>query len=125
MPRRRGHVDRPFVERFWDKVVFGMECWGWSGAKNEHGYGVLGRAGRGSGNVKAHRASWEIHYGPVPDGLLVLHACDNPQCTNPAHLFLGDQCANMRDASRKGRIYEPGLALGRTIRAASVAAGRS
>ena len=52
----------------------------------------------------AHRLAWELTFGPIPDGLHVLHACDNPPCIRPDHLMLGTQRANMRDAGRKGRL---------------------
>jgi hypothetical protein len=76
------------------------ECWGWSGFKHR-GYGRL-NDGTGTA-VGAHRVSYEKHIGPIPDGLTVLHRCDNPECTNPKHLFLGTNEDNNRDRDQKGR----------------------
>lgn len=92
-------------DRYLSKVVKRRGCWGWLGARTywRGGYGVLGRGGRSQGLVLAHRASWEIHRGPIPDGMCVLHKCDNPPCTNPAHLFLGSKRDNARDMVGKGR----------------------
>jgi hypothetical protein len=72
---------------------------------NEKGYGMLKAANLRRPHL-AHRVSWEIHNGPIPEGLWVLHNCpggDNPACVNPAHLWLGDQFDNMRDCAAKGR----------------------
>jgi hypothetical protein len=51
----------------------------------------------------AHRASWQIHYGPIPTGAIVCHSCDNPKCVNPIHLWIGTQRDNLLDAIKKGR----------------------
>ncbi len=90
--------------RFWAKVVpaVGDECWGWNASRNNKGYGVVGFPSK-AGKVYAHRVSWEIHYWPIPDGLFVLHRCDNPICCNPRHLFLGTSADNVRDMIEKGR----------------------
>lgn len=92
----------PVAERYARAVVKREGCWGWSGATTS-GYGVLTRGRRGEGFVLAHRLSWELHRGPIPDGLFVLHKCDVPECSNPDHLFLGTQTDNMSDCRKKGR----------------------
>lgn len=88
------------VQRFWSKVDTSGVCWTWTAGKTTAGYGVLRVNGVGR---YAHRLSYEFHIGPIPTGKHVLHRCDNPPCVNPAHLFLGDQTANNRDAAAKGR----------------------
>lgn len=83
-------------DRFWSKVNVGTadECWEWTAATNEHGYGVMNVDGR---TVKAHR----LIMGE-PEGI-VMHHCDNPPCVNPAHLVVATQSANVRDMYAKGR----------------------
>lgn len=81
-------------------------CWLWDAATNRNGYGVIQRGARGDGTELAHRVSYELHVGPIPDGLHVLHRCDVPACVNPDHLFVGDQVANMGDAANKGRCFK-------------------
>lgn len=73
------------------------------GALNKDGYGntIMPRPARK--NMYAHRRSWEMVNGPIPEGMHCLHRCDTPACVNPAHLFLGTQADNMQDKSRKGR----------------------
>lgn len=75
-------------------------CVEWTGSTNRAGYGSIKVSGR---TVLAHRASYEINRGPIPDGQWVLHRCDNPPCVNPDHLFLGDAQANVDDMMTKGR----------------------
>lgn len=75
-------------------------CWLWMGCLDKAGYGKLAHAGR---NLAAHRASYEAFVGPIPDGLLILHRCDNPICCNPEHLRAGTQDENMKDCCSKGR----------------------
>lgn len=96
---------RPPLERFKEKYRKNKTngCWVWFGAKpSDGGYG---RFGMGDGHtVDSHRAAWVLFVGQIPNGLLVLHKCDNTLCVNPDHLFLGTQCDNMGDAVRKGRV---------------------
>lgn len=94
--------------RFWDKVVTGPGCWGWTAATDKDGYGLLTISGWESETgerkiVRAPRVSWEIHNGPIPDGMWVLHHCDNPPCTNPADLYLGTAAENNADKRTRKR----------------------
>lgn len=92
---------RSLKEKFWGKVKKGPHCWEWQDHRVGFGYGqVKDDSGK---DISAHRASWELTYGLIPDGLFVLHSCDNPSCVRPDHLFLGDQRANMKDRDVKGR----------------------
>lgn len=79
-------------------------CIEWSGALRGKGYGL---AGVGSKNMRAHRLSWMLYRGDIPDGLLVCHSCDNRKCINPDHLWLGSNHDNLMDALRKGRLFQP------------------
>ena len=88
------------IQRFWSKVDKRGACWNWTASRMVSGYGVLKFRGRTCG---AHRVAYELTHGPIPDGMVVMHSCDNPSCVNPAHLSLGTICDNMRDMYAKGR----------------------
>jgi HNH endonuclease len=89
------------VARFWSKVtVLGPEdCWLWQGSRR----GGYGRFRFRRQVMNAHRFAWESKFGPLPEGLNVLHRCDCPPCCNPSHLFLGTHQDNMNDRGSKGR----------------------
>lgn len=90
------------IRRFWAKVSRGPGCWEWTGSRNPvNGYGQFHPTKHT--NYRAHRFAYEVSVGPIPPGMLVMHACDNRRCVNPAHLSLGTQLDNMRDAVAKGR----------------------
>jgi hypothetical protein len=98
-----------FVVRFWSRVTKPSDgCWEWTAARFPVGYGkvALPRAKQGGhGKTEgAHRIAWILTNGPIPDGLWVLHHCDNRLCCRPDHLFLGTCRDNTQDASKKGRL---------------------
>lgn len=101
--RRRGTTDDP-QPRLSQRELYEQRvrktdsgCWGWSGPQHRDGYGRVDHA-------YAHRISYEIHVGPIPPGMSILHSCDNPPCTNPAHLRPGTHVDNMADALQRGRL---------------------
>ena len=89
-------------KRFWAKVIKkgDEECWSWAASRHSFGYGYLWN---GHKVDVAHRISYEIHKGNIPEGMLVCHTCDNPECTNPNHLFLGTRNDNNQDCMSKDR----------------------
>lgn len=75
-----------FHEKYWTEPMTG--CWLWVGTMHATGYGRYGHIGHGGTLKQAHRASYEIHYGPIPNGMFVCHRCGVPSCVAPHHLFL-------------------------------------
>lgn len=88
---------------FWRHAKKGKGCWEWTSAKLPKGYGTFCLQVNGKSKIfYAHRTSYEIHHGPIPDGMHVLHRCDNPPCANPAHIYLGTQADNAKDMIERG-----------------------
>jgi hypothetical protein len=94
-PKRKG-----LTERFWLNVNKTETCWLWTASGSTFGYGTIRFRGKA---YQSHRLSYELHNGPIPDGLCVLHRCDNPPCVRPAHLFLGTKKDNAVDMAAKER----------------------
>ena len=90
------------LNRFWSKAnkISPNDCWEWIGSRTIKGYGLFCIEGK---NMRAHRLSWQVANGEIPEGLCVCHHCDNPSCVNPNHLFLGTNQDNTKDRVRKGR----------------------
>ena len=103
-------MSKTIEQKFWEKVKVADGCWRWSAAKLPSGYGFIGGGKGASKNHYAHRVSYEIHHGPIPDGMVVMHTCDNPECCNPDHLRIGTHKQNSQDMVAKGRATSgPGL----------------
>jgi hypothetical protein len=101
LAREKSRRERVSAEdRFWSFVDRSGECWIWTGWCDKDGYGGFRWH---DGQERAHRVSWEIAHGPIPEGHLILHRCDNPPCVNPDHLYDGTQQDNMTEKSDKGR----------------------
>jgi len=81
-------------------IVTENGCMEWTGWRTKDGYG---RIGCGNKKQYMHRLSYELTFGPIPNGLWVLHRCDNPPCLNPNHFFLGNLRDNFKDMIDKGR----------------------
>lgn len=95
-----------WADRFWEKVDKSGECWVWMGTCDSCPSNY-GRFRLGKKKERAHRVSWMLSFGSIPEGMWVLHHCDNPPCVRPEHLFLGTNSINQKDAVRKGRQHGP------------------
>lgn len=104
--KQKQHHGKTVAERFAIYTKCGPNCWEWIGQKDPDGYGRLHVDGS---PALAHRVSYLLCYGSIPDGMDVLHKCDTPKCVNPEHLFLGTQADNVRDMHAKGRARKRGM----------------
>jgi hypothetical protein len=96
-------ITRSAQDRFWEKVIKSDGCWEWTSATWGSGYGFFWVGGV-KRNEYAHRLSWEwANWQPVPEGMVVMHSCDNKKCVNPAHLSIGTNQDNKADSVRKRR----------------------
>lgn len=96
------------ISTFHSRLVTNGDCLEYRRRLNQHGYGRVGLGKRGA-TMYAHRWAWEAQVGPIPEGLKVLHHCDNPPCVCLGHLFLGTQADNLADMRTKKRWKHRGL----------------
>jgi len=118
-------------ELLFSKIVKGSDCWDWNGSVDGSGYPKVqfrrvGRILGKSGMFKGSRLMYLDQVGDIPDGMKVLHRCDNEKCMNPKHLYLGTQADNMRDAAKRKRYrYKRAVEVDGVEYESFIAAGRA
>lgn len=107
-----GPTPQDLRERLLSKIAVNTlsQCWEWQGKLMHKGYGTLSLNNK---TVRAHRAAYEVFVGPIPEGEVIMHLCDNRRCINPEHLRAGTFKDNFEDAMRKGRMPQIGRANSR------------
>ena len=95
-------IDKKIIARFESKIIKEdhTSCWNWGAGCSGDGYGAFSYKGK---TERAHRISWMLYNGDIPEGLLICHKCDNPKCVNPNHLLVGTQSENIIDMNNKNR----------------------
>ncbi len=104
------------IKLFLHKIEKRGDCWIWTASTRNKGYGAFSWTDIESGRLiqeRAHRISYRLFTGQIPNNLFVLHTCDNPACCNPDHLFLGTKADNNRDMVEKGRHVPGGTHCGK------------
>lgn len=101
VPQKQKHIAQRFTENTNTECENG--CWEWAGLTDRDGYG---RMKRNSKSTLAHRLSYELYKGVIPDDKMVCHTCDNPRCVNPEHLYIGDAKTNRQDCVSRGRTNQ-------------------
>lgn len=82
------------------------ECWNWKGSRLKSGHGQF----KFDQGTRAHRFAWQLFFGPIPEGKMILHKCNNPGCVNPYHLYPGDGSDNMKDRTKDGYVHKEHIA---------------
>ena len=106
VPRRDWSIEEALDDVGW--VITAGDCWEWRGARNDSNYGMVTLVRKGLDKARVHRIMFERYFGPIPDGMIVRHKCDNPPCSNPDHLELGTKADNTRDMMERGRHWRYG-----------------
>lgn len=102
---------------FFSKIDQSKECWEWKASFLNNRYGAFYD---GTRIVSAHRYSFELHNGEIPQGKVIMHSCDNTKCVNPDHLVLGTQKENIHDMIKKGRANYSGVVIARKVRLSNI-----